>query len=82
MRSIDGLGITRGDGRHFSWQNFCGVISQTALNQRTQRRYLWRAELVFENGETVWIVPNRVKNYNEITAFLDALPRAVLQEAT
>lgn len=80
VRSIDDAGVTRGDGRLFPWQDFCGVISQTAFNQRTQRRYLWRAELAFENGDAAWILPNRVKNYDEITAFLNALPRAVLKE--
>ena len=73
---IDNSGVTRGDGRHFAWQDFCGVISQTAFNQRTQRRYLWRKELAFADGETAWIIPNRIKNYNEISAFLDTLPRA------
>jgi len=76
---IDDSGVTRGDGRHFSWNDFCGIISQTAFNQRTQRRYLWREEFAFENGETAWIIPNRIKNYNEISAFLDALPRTVLK---
>ncbi len=79
VRLIDNSGVTRGDGRHFAWQDFCGVISQTAFNQRTQRRYLWRTELAFENGETAWIIPNRVKNYDEISAFLDTLPRANLK---
>lgn len=79
VKMIDNSGVTRGDGRHFSWNDFCGVISQIAYNRTTQRRYLWREELAFENGETAWIIPNRIKNYNEISAYLDTLPRAVLK---
>ncbi len=80
VRLLDDAGVTRGDGTRFPWQDFCGVISQTAFNRRTQRRYVWREELAFENGDAAWIIPNRVKNYDEIKAFLDALPRAVLKE--
>ncbi len=79
VKLIDNSGITRGDGKHFAWADFCGVVSQIAFNPRRQRRYLWRQELAFENGETAWIIPNRVKNYNEISAFLDTLPRAILK---
>ena len=81
VQTIDDSGITRGDGRYFRWQEFCGVISQTAFNQRTQRRSIWREELAFETGETAWIIPNRIKNYSEISAFLDTLPRAHLSFA-
>lgn len=76
---IDNSGVKRGDGRHFAWTEFCGVVNQISFNQRTQRRFLWRSELAFAGGETVWIIPNRIKNYNEISAFLDTLPRAVLK---
>lgn len=77
--SIDNSGVTRGDRKHFAWQDFCGVISQTAFNRRTQRRYLWRKELAFADGETAWLIPNRIKNYNEISTYLDTLPRANLK---
>ena len=79
VKLIDNSGVTRGDGRHFTWQEFCGVVRQTAFNQRTQRHYLWRVELAFENGETVWIIPNRVRNYNEIFAYIETVPDAVLK---
>lgn len=79
VKLIDNSGVTRGDGRHFTWQEFCGVVRQTAFNQRTQRLYLWRVELAFENGETVWIIPNRVRNYNEIFAYIETVPDAVLK---
>lgn len=76
---IDNSGVTRGDGRHFAWQNFCGVITRTALNRRTQHYYVWRKELAFENGETTWVIPNRIKNYEEVFAYLEKLPPAKLK---
>lgn len=79
VKMIDSSGVTRGDGRHFAWQNFCGVVSQVAFNQRTQQRYLWRIELNFENGETAWIIPNRVKNFEEVLEFVRLLPNANLK---
>lgn len=79
VKLIDSSGVTRGDRQHFAWQDFCGVVKQTAFNQRTQRRYLWRIELAFAGGETAWIIPNRIKNYNEVSAYLDTLPPAVLK---
>lgn len=79
VKLIDNSGVTRGDGKHFAWQEFCGVVRQTGFNQRTQRHYLWRVELAFENGETAWIIPNRIKNYDEIFAYIEILPRAELK---
>lgn len=80
VKTIDSTGVTRGDGRHFSWNQFCGVITQTALN-RFMKRYVWREELAFSGGETVWIIPQRIKNYAEVSAFISRLPRAVLKKS-
>lgn len=79
VKLIDNSGVTRGDGRHFAWQNFCGAISQTAFNRRTQRKYIWRIELAFENGETAWLIPNRIKNAEEVFNYVTALPLAHLK---
>ena len=78
-RSIDNSGITRGDGRHYTWNEFCGVISQKAFNRRTHKKYIRRFELAFENGETAWLIPNRIKNYDEVFEYLSKLPTANLK---
>lgn len=75
-RMFDENGIERGDGRRFSWDEFRGVVIRSA-NTRYGLRGVWRAELVFKGDEEAWIIPNRVKNYDEISAYLSALPRAV-----
>ena len=79
VKMIDNSGITRGDGKHFSWQDFCGVVQQIAFNRRTQRKYTWRVELTFADGETVWLIPNRIKNSQEVFDYIAQLPSAVLK---
>lgn len=49
---LDESGVTRGDGRHFDWDSFRGVINHIGINPRTGVRYVWRTELVFADGET------------------------------
>lgn len=79
VRLIANSGVKRGDGRHFAWNEFCGVITQTALNRQTQRRYIWRIELAFSDGETAWLIPNRIKNYDEVFGYISKLPPANLK---
>jgi hypothetical protein len=78
-RAFDASGITRGDGRHFSWQEFQGVVRRTARN-RLGREYIWRFELVFADGEKAWIIPQRIKNFQEVFAFIESLPAAIIKE--
>ena len=77
-RLITNSGIKRGDGRHFAWNEFCGVITQIALNRQMQRKYIWRIELAFADGETAWLIPNRIKNYDEVFDYLSKLPAAII----
>ena len=76
--SFDNSGITRGDGKHFAWNEFRGVVTQTARN-RYRQKYIWREELIFDDDEQAWIIPNRVKNYDEVANYISQLPRAVLK---
>lgn len=78
VASFDATGVTRGDGRHFSWAECQGVVTRTAPN-RFFMIYVWRKELVFWNGEEAWIIPQRIKNYNEVCDYLAALPPATLK---
>lgn len=79
VKTFDASGVTRGDGRHFRWAEFCGVVMQTARN-RFGQTYIWRKELAFSDGETAWIIPNRIKNYDEVSEYISRLPQAVLKE--
>lgn len=79
-RLFDSSGITRGDGRRFAWSEFRGAVTQTA-NSRYSLKYVYRVKLVFADGESAWLIPQRVKNSAEVFAFVDALPPAVLKDA-
>lgn len=79
VKLFNSSGITRGDGRQFIWKDFRGTVTQTAFNQRTQRKYVWRIELAFSGGETAWIIPNRIKNFEDIFLYLKSLPKAMLE---
>jgi len=79
---FDASGITRGDGRHFAWNEFQGVVTRIDINLRTRRKYVWRIELAFASGEKAWIIPNRIKNSEEVFNFVAALPRAYLKDKT
>ena len=79
VRAFDRDGITRGDGKHFAWNEFRGVVTQTTRN-RYGKNYIWREELAFDDGEEAWIIPQRVENYAEVSAYVETLPRAVFTE--
>lgn len=70
---LDPSGVTRGDGRRFSWSEFKGVDYLMAVKPRSGREYLWRIELAFTGGEA-WIIPQRVKNLDEINEVVNSLP--------
>ncbi len=78
VRFFDASGITRGDGRHFAWNEFCGVVTRIDINY-AREKYVWRIELAFANGEAAWIIPNRIKNAEEVFNYVAALPRALLK---
>lgn len=70
---FDHSGVTRGDGRRFSWSEFKGVDYLMAVRPQSDEEYLWRIELAFTGGEA-WIIPQRVNNLNEINEVVNTLP--------
>ena len=78
VRQFDASGITRGDGRQFSWNEFQGVVTRIDINY-VREKYVWRIELAFANGEAAWIIPNRIKNAEEVFSYVASLPRVSLK---
>ncbi len=78
VRYFEPSGIGRGDLRHVPWQDFRGVIVRTGIS-RFGQKYVWRIELVFADGVKAWIIPQRIKNFDEVNAFVNKLPQAVLK---
>jgi hypothetical protein len=35
---------------------------------RNGRKYLWRTEIQFTNGEAAWLIPSKIRNNGEVTA--------------
>lgn len=70
---FDSSGVTRGDGRRFSWSEFKRVDYLMAVRPQSGEESLWRIELVFTDGEA-WIIPQRVNNLNEINEVVNRLP--------
>ena len=70
---FDPSGVTRGDKRQFDWSAFKGVDYLMAIKSRSGKEFLWRIELVFNDGN-VWIIPRRTNNLDEIVNFVGTLP--------
>jgi hypothetical protein len=70
---FDHSGVTRGDGRRLSWNEFKGVDYLMAVKPQSGREYLWRIELAFTGAEA-WIIPQRVNNLDEINEVVNKLP--------
>ncbi len=80
IKSFDASCIARGDGKHFLWSDFRGVITRIGTF-RSGGKITWRTELVFASGGIVWVIPQRIKNYAEVYGFVETLPQAVLKDA-
>ncbi len=78
LRLVSG-GVTRGDGLQVLWSDFLGPIPLTGRN-RYGRKYNWLTELIFTNGGAVWVIPQRIKNYDKTYSLFDALPQAILKD--
>jgi hypothetical protein len=70
---FDLSGVTRADGRSFSWSEFEGVDYLMAFKPQSGEEYLWRIELAFTGGKA-WIIPQRINNLDEINEVVNRLP--------
>lgn len=70
---FDSSGVTRRDNRRFNWSELQGVNYMMARRPRSGKEYLWRIEIVF-NSDNAWIIPQRIKNWDEINSLIAALP--------
>lgn len=74
-RELNAGGITRGDGRHFDWNEFRGINVITRKRVPSAPPYIWRVEFFFDGGETAWLIPQQVKNHDEVFGYVSTLPR-------
>jgi hypothetical protein len=74
VKQFSSQGLLRYDGRTLPWTELNRVVTQVRLKYGTGAKYLWRAEIHFRNGESAWLVPNKIKNREQVYAFARSLP--------
>jgi hypothetical protein len=72
VRSFSEGGLVRNDGQSFAWADLSRVVDR--IRVRYCRKYLWRTEIQFSNGESAWLIPSKVSNYGEVAALVCGLP--------
>jgi len=73
--SFDENGVTCADGRQLLWTNFKGKHIRLRRTQSGFKR-IWRVEFIFSEGGEAWLIPLRLKNYDEVLSFANVLPDA------
>jgi hypothetical protein len=67
-------GLTRTDGYRFSWSELDYVVDQFHRRSGSSRLFHWRTEIHFQNGQCAWLIPNKIANFKEVSAYVAALP--------
>lgn len=75
VRYFSNEGLERNDGQWLAWSDLQRVVDQVRPDPgRPDQLKLWRTEIQFRSGETAWLLPTRVGNRREVTAFVNGLP--------
>ena len=72
VRRFSAEGLVRNDGRSIAWAELYQVVDR--VRTRYGRKYLWRTEIHFTNGESAWLIPGKIRNYGDVTALVAGLP--------
>ena len=75
VKHFSGSGLERNDGRSFAWRDLTRVVNQVRFRpQAPNTKVLWRTEIQFKDGESAWLIPNKVKNFREVREYVENLP--------
>lgn len=74
VKFFSDAGLTRNDGREFAWTDLSRVVNQIRIKPGTNIKGLWRTEIHFKDGETAWLIPRKVANFQEVSHFVGNLP--------
>jgi hypothetical protein len=72
VRYFSDEGLTRNDGRSFAWAELSRVADRIRIDRGRKR--IWRTEIQFRDGESAWLIPPKVINYQEVREFVRNLP--------
>ncbi|HEX8176475.1 MAG TPA: hypothetical protein VF543_15400 [Pyrinomonadaceae bacterium] len=68
-------GLVRNNGRGFSWAELDRVVDQIRMSHRSgNTKFIWRTEIQFKNGDAAWLIPAKVSNFREVSAYVSKLP--------
>lgn len=72
VKTFSESGLVRNDGRSFAWADLSRVVDQVRF--RPNRKFIWRTEIQFKDGESAWLIPAKVSNYREVSEYVRSLP--------
>lgn len=78
VRSLSDDGLLRNDGELLDWADLDRVVDR--IHQDEDGKRLWRTEIHFRGGESAWIIPQKVKNYEELSGAVRTLPCERVEE--
>lgn len=75
VRYFSAAGLTRNDGRSFSWADLSRVVNQFRITSTAHgTKSIWRTEIQFKSGESAWLLPTKISNWDEVNNFVNNLP--------
>jgi hypothetical protein len=80
IKVFDDHGLSRNDGRKFAWSGLSRVVNKMRIKPGSEKRRLWRTEIQFNDGSSAWLIPSKVSNYSEVSAFVSGLQCEHIQE--
>lgn len=73
VKYLSAEGLVRNDRRSFSWSELSRVVNKVRVRP-SGRKTIWRTEIRFRDGESAWVIPGKVSNYDEVGRLVDSLP--------
>jgi hypothetical protein len=67
-------GLVRNDGRGLLWADLGRVVDRIRLNRVTGIKFIWRTEIEFKNGDSAWLLPTKISNFDEVYELVSRLP--------
>jgi hypothetical protein len=68
-------GVTLNDGCKFQWSDLRRVVNQFRITSTAHgTKSLWRTEIQFNNGQSAWLLPTKISNWDEVNNFVNNLP--------
>lgn len=75
VKRFSAEGVTRNDGSKFQWSDLSRIVNQFRITSTAHgTKSLWRTEIHFNNGQSAWLLPTKISNWDEVNNFVNNLP--------